>query len=77
MQRSTRKLTLTAAGQAFFDRCAPGVDGCWRRQGFGRRQRHAGRIGARCGAGGLPHFFSIAWVAEFLGRHPRVRLDFD
>ena len=27
MQRSTRKLTLTAAGQAFFDRCASAVDG--------------------------------------------------
>lgn len=27
MQRSTRKLTLTAAGQDFFDRCAASVDG--------------------------------------------------
>ena len=27
MQRSTRKLTLTAAGSAFFERCAPAVDG--------------------------------------------------
>jgi DNA-binding transcriptional LysR family regulator len=27
MQRSTRKLTLTAAGQAFFDRCSSAVDG--------------------------------------------------
>ncbi|UXN00359.1 LysR family transcriptional regulator [Xanthomonas hortorum pv. pelargonii] len=27
MQRSTRKLTLTDAGQAFFERCADAVDG--------------------------------------------------
>ena len=27
MQRSTRKLTLTAAGSAFFERCAPAVEG--------------------------------------------------
>src|ERR1700692_3566157 len=27
MQRSTRKLTLTAAGSAFFQRCAPAGDG--------------------------------------------------
>src|SRR5260370_33166782 len=27
MQRSTRKLTLTAAGSAFFERCAPAGDG--------------------------------------------------
>ena len=27
MQRSTRKLTLTSAGQAFYERCAGAVDG--------------------------------------------------
>src|ERR1700712_5038786 len=27
LQRSTRKLTLTAAGHAFFERCAAAVDG--------------------------------------------------
>jgi DNA-binding transcriptional LysR family regulator len=27
MQRSTRKLTLTSAGQAFHERCASAVDG--------------------------------------------------
>ena len=27
MQRSTRKLSLTAAGSTFFERCAPAVDG--------------------------------------------------
>jgi DNA-binding transcriptional LysR family regulator len=77
MQRSTRKLTLTAAGQAFFDRCAPAVDGVVE---AGKDLVHGsdtpgGSVRVAAPADFLD-FFNIAWVVEFLGKHPRVRLDF-
>lgn len=77
MQRSTRKLTLTAAGQAFFDRCAAAVDVVL----------EAGK--ALVGGGNTPSglvrvaapldfldIFHIEWVVEFFGLHPAVRLEF-
>jgi len=77
MQRSTRKLTLTAAGQAFFDRSAPAVDGVVE---AGKDLVHgsdtpSGPVRVAAPADFLD-FFNIAWVAEFLNGHPRVRLDF-
>jgi DNA-binding transcriptional LysR family regulator len=77
MQRSTRKLTLTAAGQAFFDRCAPAVDGVVEagRDLVDGSDTPSGSVRVAAPADFLD-FFSIAWVAEFLNKHPRVRLDF-
>jgi DNA-binding transcriptional LysR family regulator len=77
MQRSTRKLTLTAAGQAFFDRCAPAVDGVLEagKDLVNGSDTPSGPVRVAAPADFLD-FFNIAWVAEFLGRHPRVRLDF-
>jgi len=77
MQRSTRRLTLTDAGRAFHDRCAPAVEGL--------QQASQDLIaGARTPSGlvrvAAPadffDFFEIAWVAEFLAAHPLVQLDF-
>jgi DNA-binding transcriptional LysR family regulator len=77
MQRSTRKLTLTAAGAAFFERCAPAVDGvldAGRDLADGSRTA-SGTVRIAAPADFLD-FFKIEWVKQFLSRHPKVRLDF-
>jgi DNA-binding transcriptional LysR family regulator len=77
MQRSTRNLTLTAAGSAFFERCAPAVDGV---VDAGRELAGATEIATGTVRVAAPidffDFFKLEWVAEFLARYPKVRLDF-
>jgi DNA-binding transcriptional LysR family regulator len=77
MQRSTRKLTLTAAGNAFFDRCAAAVDGVLEagKDLVSGSSKPSGSVRIAAPADFLD-LFRIDWVAEFLTRHPRVRLDF-
>ncbi len=77
MQRSTRKLTLTAAGLAFFERCAAAVDGVLEagRDLAERSDKPSGSIRIAAPADFLD-LFRIDWVAEFLALHPQVRLDF-
>jgi DNA-binding transcriptional LysR family regulator len=77
MQRSTRKLTLTSAGQAFHERCAGAVDGLVEAgqelQTGGQQPSGLVRVAAPAG---FFDFFPMAWVAGFLAAHPLVRLDF-
>jgi len=77
MQRSTRKLTLTAAGSAFFERCAPAVDGVLDagKELAGVSQTAGGTVRIAAPADFLD-FFKIEWVMQFLALHPKVRLDF-
>ena len=77
MQRSTRKLTLTAAGSAFFERCAPAVDGVLEagKDLAGGSQTASGTVRIAAPADFLD-FFKIEWVMQFLALHPKVRLDF-
>jgi DNA-binding transcriptional LysR family regulator len=77
MQRSTRKLTLTAAGHAFFDRCAAAVDGVLEagKDLLGGSQKASGSVRIAAPADFLD-LFHMDWVAEFLKLHPQVRLDF-
>ena len=77
MQRSTRKLTLTAAGHAFFERCAAAVDGMLEagRDLVDGSNKPSGSIRIAAPADFLD-LFRIDWVAEFLARYPHVRLDF-
>ena len=77
MQRSTRKLTLTAAGSAFFERCAPAVDGVLDagKNLAGGSQIASGTVRIAAPADFLD-FFEIEWVVQFLDQHPKVRLDF-
>ena len=77
MQRSTRKLTLTAAGSAFFERCAPAVDGVLEagKDLAGDSQTVSGTVRIAAPADFLD-FFKIEWVMQFLALHPKVRLDF-
>jgi len=77
MQRSTRKLSLTAAGSAFFERCAPAVDGVLDagKDLAGGSRTASGTVRVAAPADFL-EFFKIAWVMQFLAQHPKVRLDF-
>ncbi len=76
LQRSTRRLGLTAAGQTFFDRCAPAVDDLQRAAqdlaNGGRGPRGLVRIAAPAG---FLELFRLDWIAEFLRLHPEVTLD--
>ncbi|EJE54752.1 transcriptional regulator [Acidovorax sp. CF316] len=77
LQRSTRKLTLTSAGEAFHERCAGAVDGL---QEAGQELRLGSDEPTGCVRVAVPadffDFFPMEWIAGFLAAHPRVRLDF-
>jgi DNA-binding transcriptional LysR family regulator len=77
MQRSTRKLTLTGAGVAFYERCAPAIDNVLDagKTIAGRTQAPSGKVRVAAPADFLD-FFSIEWVIEFLATYPKVKLDF-
>ena len=77
LQRSTRKLTLTQAGQAFYERCESPVDGLL---DAGNALLRGGDVPAGLVRVAAPadffDFFPIAWVSDFLEAHRRVRLEF-
>lgn len=77
LQRSTRKLTLTSAGQAFHERCAGAVDGLIEvgQELMTGSQDPNGLVRVAAPADFFD-FFPMEWVAEFLAAYPRVRLDF-
>lgn len=77
MQRSTRKLTLTSAGQGFHARCAGAVDGLADagQELMSGSQEPSGLVRVAAIADFFD-FFPMEWVADFLAAHPRVRLDF-
>lgn len=77
LQRSTRKLVLTSAGERFHARCADAVDaldtaGLDLAMGS---QEIAGLVRIAAPADFF-HFFEMDWVADFLRQHPKLRLDF-
>ncbi|MCO8165961.1 LysR family transcriptional regulator [Pseudomonas sp. LJDD11] len=77
LQRSTRKLTLTHAGQAFHDRSVGPIDGLL---GAGQElitgsQEPTGRVRIAAMADFFD-FFPMEWIGGFLSAHPRVQLDF-
>ncbi|WP_239142975.1 LysR family transcriptional regulator [Variovorax sp. WS11] len=77
MQRSTRKLTLTSAGQAFHERCAGAVDGLVEAgQALLTGSQEPSGLVRVAATADFFDFFPIEWVADFLGAHPLVRLDF-
>jgi DNA-binding transcriptional LysR family regulator len=77
MQRSTRKLTLTSAGFAFYERCAPAVDNVLEagKEIAGGTQAPSGTVRVAAPADFLD-FFSMEWVMQFLAAYPKVKLDF-
>lgn len=77
LQRSTRKLTLTSTGQAFHERCEGAVDGLTEagEELLSGSDEPSGMVRIAAPADFFD-FFSMEWVADFLARYPRVRLDF-
>ncbi|QBR01497.1 LysR family transcriptional regulator [Paraburkholderia pallida] len=77
LQRSTRKLSLTVAGQAFYDRCAGAVSELAQAQQamINSSQVPAGLIRVAAPAGFFDAF-AIDWISEFLELYPQVRLQF-
>lgn len=77
LQRSTRRLTLTSAGQAFHERCAGAVDGLVEagQELITGSKEPSGLVRVAAPADFFD-FFPMEWVADFLSAHPRVRLDF-
>jgi DNA-binding transcriptional LysR family regulator len=77
LQRSTRKLTLTSAGQALHERCAGAVDGLIEAgQELMTGSQEASGLVRVAATADFFDYFPIEWVAAFLAAHPRVRLDF-
>ncbi|MDQ2151544.1 LysR family transcriptional regulator [Alcaligenaceae bacterium C4P045] len=77
LQRSTRKLTLTSAGEAFYARCATSVDGLIDAgQALITGTMEPNGLVRVAAPADFFDFFLMEWVAEFLLAHPRVRLDF-
>jgi len=77
IHRSTRKLTLTAAGRTFFDRCAQPVSELAQagRASVDETQLPSGVVRVAAPADFFD-LFSIEWVAEFMEDHPRVSMEF-
>jgi DNA-binding transcriptional LysR family regulator len=77
MQRSTRRLTLTSAGEAFHQRCAGAVDGLLDAgQELITGNQEASGVVRVAAPADFFDFFPMEWVADFLAARPRVRLDF-
>jgi len=77
IHRSTRKLTLTAAGRTFFDRCAAPVSELAQagQASVDDNQLVGGLIRVAAPADFFD-LFQIEWVAEFLAAYPHVRMEF-
>jgi len=77
MQRSTRKLTLTSAGETFRERCGPAVE-----ELIEAGQSHVSGSQEPCGpvrvaaSASFFEYFEMEWVTAFLDAHPLVQLDF-
>lgn len=77
MQRSTRKLSLTGAGQDFHDRCASAVDGLNDAgQALMSSQQAPNGLVRVAAPADFFDFFLMDWLADFLAAHPLVRLEF-
>jgi DNA-binding transcriptional LysR family regulator len=78
IQRSTRRLALTGAGQEFFQRCAAQVDALAEsaRQMLDARGSVCGRVRVAAAADFF-HWFPLERVARFLADYPQVALEFE
>lgn len=77
MQRSTRHLTLTSAGQVFLERCSGAVEGLMDAgdELLAVNQEPSGLVRVAAPADFFD-FFAMEWLTEFLVAHPKVRVDF-
>ncbi|HEY6455610.1 MAG TPA: LysR family transcriptional regulator [Steroidobacteraceae bacterium] len=77
IHRSTRKLSLTAAGREFFERCEPSVATLV----LAGKQWSDGETaaGSAIRVAAPTDFFDVfrlEWIADFLTAHPRLRMEF-
>src|SRR3989344_5952020 len=77
MQRSTRHLTLTNAGQVFLERCSGAVEGLMDagEELLAVNQEPSGLVRVAAPADFFD-FFAMEWLTEFLAAHPKARVDF-
>jgi DNA-binding transcriptional LysR family regulator len=77
MQRSTRKLSLTHAGQDFHDRCAAAVEGLVDagQALMAGNEAPSGLVRVAAPADFFD-FFPMEWLVAFLAEYPQVRVDF-
>jgi len=77
IHRSTRKLTLTAAGRTFFERCAAPVSEL-AQAGQATLDDHKlpGGLVRVAAPADFFDLFQMEWIAEFLATYPRVRMEF-
>jgi DNA-binding transcriptional LysR family regulator len=75
--RSTRRLSLTDAGEAFYARCADHVDALSEAAAelAEGSQVPSGKVRVAATADFF-NLFQMDWVTEFLAAHPKVRLEF-
>ncbi len=75
--RSTRKLTLTDAGEAFYARCASEVEALSAAASelSEGSQLPSGKVRVAAAADFF-NWFQMDWVTEFLEAYPKVRLEF-
>jgi len=77
MQRSTRKLTLTDAGQEFHDRCAEAVDSLQQAsQDMTAGQKVPSGLVRVASTANFLDFYTPETAAAFLEQYPQVRLEF-
>jgi DNA-binding transcriptional LysR family regulator len=78
MQRSTRRLVLTEAGQSFFRQCADQVEALAEsaRELVDGNQEPSGKVRIAAPADFF-NWFTPDLVAGFLAAHPKVRLEFE
>jgi DNA-binding transcriptional LysR family regulator len=77
MQRTTRKLSLTDAGQEFYDRCDRAVEGLVDAgQGLLSRNKAPSGLVRVAAPADFFDFFPMEWLAEFLAEYPQIRVDF-
>ncbi len=77
IHRSTRKLTLTTAGQAFFDRCASSVSElALAGQESVEGNKFPGGLVRVAAPTDFFDVFRLEWIADFLAAHPKVRMEF-
>ncbi|WP_240763482.1 LysR family transcriptional regulator [Paraburkholderia silviterrae] len=78
MQRSTRRLSLTEAGEAFYARCADQIESLTQAADelSDRGRQPSGRVRVAGPADLFNHLDAMPWVAEFLAIYPDVRLEF-
>lgn len=77
LQRSTRRLALTDAGQAFFAECADQIDALNQsaQNLADRGKTPAGRVRVAAGVDFL-NWFPLDLIAGFMARHPGIRVEF-